>query len=58
VHSWFVRDPWLEPLIAEPRFQEALARAERRTSEAAQMFRNADGERLLGASTITALRTP
>jgi eukaryotic-like serine/threonine-protein kinase len=62
VHSWFVRDPWLEPLSAEPRFREALARAERRSNEAAQMFRNADGERLLGtgsvASAITASRTP
>jgi hypothetical protein len=25
-HSWSVRDPWLEPLTAEPRFPEALAR--------------------------------
>jgi eukaryotic-like serine/threonine-protein kinase len=58
VHSWFVRDPWLEPLINEPRFQEALARAERRSSEAAQMFRNAGGERLLGTSAVTASRTP
>ena len=58
VHSWFVRDPWLEPLTAEPRFHEALARAERRSSEAAQMFRGADGERLLGTSAITASRTP
>jgi eukaryotic-like serine/threonine-protein kinase len=58
VHSWFVRDPWLEPLTAEPGFHEALARAERRSNEAATMFRNADGERLLGISTITAPRTP
>jgi eukaryotic-like serine/threonine-protein kinase len=58
VHSWFVPDPWLEPLTAELRFHEALARAERRSSEAAQMFRNADGERLLGTSAITASRTP
>ena len=58
VHSWFVRDPWLTPLTAEPRFQEALARAERRTNEAAQMFRNADGERLLATSAITAWCTP
>ena len=58
VHSWFVRDPWLEPLTAEPRFQEALARAEHRSHEAARIFRNADGERLLGTSSITASRTP
>jgi eukaryotic-like serine/threonine-protein kinase len=58
VHSWFVRDPWLEPLTAEPRFREALARAEHRSKEAAQMFRHADGERLLGTSAITASRTP
>jgi eukaryotic-like serine/threonine-protein kinase len=57
-HSWFVRDPWLEPLTAEPRFHEALGRAERRSNEAAQMFRNADGERLLGTSAIISSRTP
>jgi hypothetical protein len=50
VHSWFVRDPWLEPLTAEARFREALARAERRSNEAAQMFHDAHGERLLSMS--------
>jgi predicted Zn-dependent protease len=47
VHAWFVRDPWLETLAGEPRFREALARAEHRNREAAEMFRSAGGERLL-----------
>jgi eukaryotic-like serine/threonine-protein kinase len=53
-HSWFVRDPWLEPLAAEPRFQNALARADRRQREAARVFREAGGERLLGLANASA----
>jgi tetratricopeptide (TPR) repeat protein len=48
VHSWFVRDPWLEPLAREPRFNDALARAERRHREAARLFFDAGGQRVLG----------
>ena len=48
VPQWFVRDPWLAPLAAEPRFTAALARAQRRHDEAARKFREAGGERLLG----------
>jgi serine/threonine protein kinase/tetratricopeptide (TPR) repeat protein len=48
VSAWFVRDPWLVPLASEPRFRDALARAERRHAEAAKKFRDAGGERLLG----------
>ena len=44
----FARDPWLEPLHGEPRFVDALARAQRRHDEAARKFRDAGGERLLG----------
>jgi eukaryotic-like serine/threonine-protein kinase len=50
VHSWFIRDPWLEPLTGEARFREALVRAERRSNEAGKMFREAHGERLLSMS--------
>ena len=50
VHSWFIRDPWLEPLTGEARFREALGRAERRSNEAGKMFREAHGERLLSMS--------
>ncbi len=48
VPQWFARDPWLSGLAAEPRFREALARAERRHAAAARAFREAGGERLLG----------
>jgi eukaryotic-like serine/threonine-protein kinase len=57
VHSWFVRDPWLEPLTSEPRFHEALARAEVRHHEAAEMFHKAGGERLLDISSGSATST-
>jgi tetratricopeptide (TPR) repeat protein len=48
VSRWFARDPWLAPLAAEPRFRDALGRAERRHADAARKFREAGGERLLG----------
>ena len=41
VHSWFTQDPWLEPLRHERRFQDTLARASQRQSEAARVFRYA-----------------
>ncbi|MEO8520517.1 MAG: hypothetical protein ABI603_04085, partial [Acidobacteriota bacterium] len=52
VSEWFVRDPWLATLAAEPRFQVALGRAERRHADAARKFREAGGERLLGLARV------
>jgi DNA-binding winged helix-turn-helix (wHTH) protein len=43
-------DPWLEPLRALPKFQELLARARDRHSQAAAIFREAGGPRLLGTA--------
>jgi serine/threonine-protein kinase len=44
----FRADPWLEPLRGTARFTEALGRAEHRHREAARIFRDAGGDRLLG----------
>ena len=43
-------DPWLDPLRANPAFQQVLALAEARHREAAATFVSAGGERLLGAA--------
>ncbi len=42
------RNPWLDPLRSNPRFGEMLRAAEERYSRAAQAYRNAGGEQVLG----------
>src|SRR6185436_14189745 len=44
----FARDPWLEPLRTKPAFTQALRQAEREHQEAASVFRERGGEKLLG----------
>ena len=43
-----VHDPWFDSLRAEPRFIRILHRAEAKTTDAANAFAQAGGERLLG----------
>ena len=45
-----VRDPWLDPLRAQPGFVRALRRAEERHAAALRLFTAAGGERLLGVA--------
>jgi hypothetical protein len=44
-----LRDPWLDPLRAEPEFLRCLRYAEQHHAEAVQMYIKAGGERILGA---------
>jgi hypothetical protein len=44
----FVKDPWLDPVRAEPRFAEIVRRAEALQREAAAVYSESHGERLLG----------
>jgi serine/threonine protein kinase/tetratricopeptide (TPR) repeat protein len=44
----FVRDPWLDPVRDRPEFARILKRAEALNREAAQVFTDAGGDRLLG----------
>jgi hypothetical protein len=41
-------DPWLAPVRDDPAFASLLARADDRAVRAAQLFRDAGGEALLG----------
>jgi tetratricopeptide (TPR) repeat protein len=47
-YSFFIHDPWLDPLRTEPGFKEIVAMAEREYREAAEAFVAAGGERVLG----------
>jgi serine/threonine protein kinase len=44
---FFMRDPWMDPLRAEPRFAETLRAAERRWHEAQRAFEDHPGGRVL-----------
>ena len=44
----FTRDPWLDPLRAEPRFTEVMRRAATRHRQAVISFLAAEGDRVLG----------
>jgi serine/threonine protein kinase/Flp pilus assembly protein TadD len=44
----FSQDEWLDPLRALPAFIDAITRAKQRHEEAARLFRDAHGARLLG----------
>ncbi len=44
----FVKDPWLDPVRAAPRFAEIVRRAEALQREAAAVYSESRGERLLG----------
>ncbi|HEX6106166.1 MAG TPA: protein kinase [Gemmatimonadales bacterium] len=45
-----VRDPWLDPIRADPAFNRALRKAEERHAAALAAFTAAGGERLLGVA--------
>ena len=47
-YPMYARDPWLDPLRAEPEFQDVVAVAESHYRDAADAFVAAGGERLLG----------
>jgi hypothetical protein len=44
----FARDPWLDPLRADPEFVNILRQAETRHQKARAVFTEAGGDRLLG----------
>ncbi|MGH9443376.1 MAG: hypothetical protein ACRD16_14010, partial [Thermoanaerobaculia bacterium] len=44
----FVRDPWLDPVRANPRLAEIVRRAQALQREAAEVYAESNGERLLG----------
>src|SRR5262245_26311765 len=46
----FARDPWLEPLRKTPTFTRALRQSEAQHREAASVFRERGGEKLVGVS--------
>ena len=46
------RDPWLDHVRDEPRFITLLRKAEERHRAAANAFREAGGDRLLGVTTV------
>ena len=47
----FGRDPWLDPLRANPQFVQILRHAEGRHREARTAFLEARGDRILGITT-------
>src|SRR5262249_24952711 len=44
----FIRDPWLDPVRANPKFPEMVRRAEARQREAVAVYTECRGEALLG----------
>src|SRR5690606_11561881 len=48
-HETLTRDPWLEDLHGDPRFERLVTQARQRSARAAALFAEAGGHRLLGA---------
>jgi hypothetical protein len=46
----FARDPWLDPLRRKPAFTKVLRQSEREHREAAKVFTERGGEKLLGVT--------
>jgi len=46
-----IRDPWLDPLWADPRFTTALNTVQSRHEETRRLFIEAGGPQILGVST-------
>jgi hypothetical protein len=51
-YEGFLRDPWLDPLRSNAGFVHILRRAEFKAKAAAEIFRAAGGEQILGGASL------